>query len=169
MPPPEIEVLLEQHFFRLRAYLGRRISDFEVREEILQETLAAAQQSFPGFAGRSSFFTWLCAIANHEAADYYRKQKIKIILFSRFPWLEQLAEEALGPEQKLLRKELSLRVTHALARLNEGYRHVLRLKYYQGLSVAQIAAQLHVSYKTIESRLSRARLALAKVYSPDSR
>jgi RNA polymerase sigma-70 factor (ECF subfamily) len=152
----------------LRLYLARRLSDPDAREEIFQETLIAAAQSYSRFQNRASFFTWLCAIANHEIADYYRKQKIKSLLFSRFPWLEQLAEDALGPEQVLLKKELILKVKKTLACLNEGYQQVLRLRYYQGLSVSQIAQKLHVSYKTIESRLARARLAFAKVYVADS-
>lgn len=165
MLPPKIDDLLTAYFFRLRAYLKRRVDNPEAQEEVLQETLIAAQQSFGRFKYRSSFFTWLCAIANHEMADYYRKQKIKTLLFSRFPWLEHLAEEALGPEQKLVRKELATQVTRSLSRLNEGYRQLLRLRYYQGLSVAKIATKYHVSYKTIESRLARARFAFAQVYS----
>jgi RNA polymerase sigma-70 factor (ECF subfamily) len=162
-----LDLLLESHFLRLQFYLYRRVADADARDEILQATLLAAAQSYSRFRRRSTFFTWLCAIAGHEIADYYRKQKIKTLLFSRFPWLERLAAEALGPEQFLLKKELISRVQKTLSRLNEGYQQVLRLRYYQDLSVAQIAAKLHVSYKTIESRLSRARLAFAQAYSAD--
>jgi RNA polymerase sigma-70 factor (ECF subfamily) len=165
----QIEILLKQNFSRLQNYIKSRVDHPGAWEEIFQETLIAAAQSYSRFQNRASFFTWLCAIANHEIADYYRKQKIKSLLFSHFPWLEQLAEEALGPEQFLLRKELILKVKKTLACLNEGYQRVLRLRYYQGLSVSQIAQKLHVSYKTIESRLSRARLAFAKIYLADSR
>jgi RNA polymerase sigma factor (sigma-70 family) len=56
----------------------------------------------------------------------------------------------------------------ALNSLSEGYRQVLRLKYIEGLSVAQIATRLDLSLKAVESRLSRARLAFREVWDEET-
>lgn len=151
---------------RLKRFIALRIREKEDIEEILQETLISACQSWPSFKGRSSFFSWLGGIAKHEIADFYRKQKIKTIFFSHWPFLKDLADRALGPEEELLEEELKRRVKGVLAKLNEGYRLVLRLKYLEGNSVTHIAKRLDVSTKTIESRLSRARLAFRKIWQP---
>lgn len=153
---------------RLKKFISQKVDNPADAEEILQETLIAANDCLPMFSGKSSFFTWLCGIAKHEIADFYRKKKIKTILFSRLPWLENLASEALGPEQLMLRKDLEERVKKTLANLSEGYQQVLRLKYYQGLSVREIARRLNETVKTIESRLTRARQAFAKAFAADS-
>jgi len=150
-------------------FIRTRVDNEEEAEEIFQETLVAALESLPLFSRRSSSFTWLCGIAKHEVADHYRKKKIKTILFSRLPWLENLASEALGPEQVFLKKEFEQNVTKTLKGLDEGYREVLRLKYYQGLTVSQIAQKLNESTKTIESRLWRARQSFAKAFLADDR
>lgn len=147
---------------RLRNYLGQKVGNPDEIEEILQETLIAATGSLPTFAGKSSFFTWLCGIANHEVADFYRKKKIKTFLFSHFPFLEGLVSEALGPEEALLEQELRKEVKKNLGRLAEGYALILRLKYYQGLSMREIAKKLHLTVKAVESRLSRAREAFKR-------
>jgi len=153
---------------RLKRFIAQRVANEQDGEEILQDTFFSAFDSWPTFSGRSSFFTWLCGIAKHEISDYYRKKRIKAILFSRLPWLENLAAEALGPEQILLRKEFEGRVKEVFGKLNEGYQEVLRLKYYQGLTVKQIAQRLDESFKTIESRLFRARRAFIKAFLADS-
>ena len=164
----EIEKQIQECLPRLKKYIFFKVFDPYEAEEILQETLIASHESFPFFKGNSSFFTWLCAIANHETADFYRKKKIKTFLFSRLPWLENLVSEALGPEQELLKKEFEQKVRRTLLSLSEGYREVLRLKYYQGLRVIEIAKSLNESTKAIESRLGRARKAFAEAFAADS-
>ncbi|HUW24592.1 MAG TPA: sigma-70 family RNA polymerase sigma factor [Patescibacteria group bacterium] len=144
---------------RLKAFIRQKVDNENDAEDIFQETLVAASQSLPTFKGKSSFFTWLCGIANHEIADFYRKKKIKTFLFSRFPFLETLVSEALGPEEELLKQELRKEVKQVLSRISEGYSLVLRLKYYQGLSMAEIAEKLGMTVKAVESKLSRAREA----------
>ena len=167
-----INQLLKDNQIRLRKFIASRLDNpFEV-DEILQETLISALDAYPSFRGKSSFFTWLCGIANHEIADFYRKKRIKTVLFSLFPFLENLAEQALGPEQQLLKQEIEheteKRVRWVLGELNEGYEEILRLRYYQHLSVGQIAGKLNESYKAIESKLSRARKAFEEIYTTDN-
>ena len=153
---------------RLKNFISQRINNPQDIEEILQETMVAAFESFSRFSGKSSVFTWLCGIAKHEIADFYRKRKIKTIFFSRLPWLEGLANGALGPEQILLRKEFEEKVKEVMASLSEGYQQVLRLKYYQSLTVVQIAQKLNETVKAVESRLFRARKAFSKAFLADT-
>jgi len=150
---------------KLKNYIFLKVSESKDAEDILEETLLSASESLSAFSGKSSFFTWLCAIANHEIADFYRKKKLKTILFSRFPFLEDLISQALGPEEELLKKELRKEVKKTLSGLTEGYSQILRLKYYQGLSVKEIARKLRLTVKAAESRLSRARLAFQKEWA----
>lgn len=144
---------------RLKNYIAQKVGDQSEIEEIWQETLISASESWPTFSGKSSFFTWLCGIANHEIADFYRKKRIKTFLFSHFPFLEEIVSEALGPEEELLEKEMRKEVKKVLDRLTEGYSLILRLKYYQSLSMEEIAKKLGMTTKAVESRLSRAREA----------
>jgi len=152
---------------KLKNFIAKKVSNPEEAEEIFQETLVSASECLGLYSGRASFFTWLCGIAKHEIADFYRKKKIKTILFSRLPWLENLATEALGPEPILLQEEVIRKVKETLKALSEGYQQVLRLKYYQGFSVKEIARQLNETVKAIESRLTRARKAFAKAFVAD--
>jgi RNA polymerase sigma-70 factor (ECF subfamily) len=63
-------------------------------------------------------------------------------------------------EGGLLEAEERERVNRALNRLEERYRSVIVLLYYQKLPYEQIAAILDVPVKTVETRLYRARKML---------
>lgn len=154
----------EATLLRLKNYVFKKVSDKEEAEEIFQDVLVSAVDSLPLFKGKSSFFTWLCGIANHEIVDFYRKKKIKTILFSHFPFLETLASEALTPDEKIEKQELKKEVEKVLSVLSEGYREILRLKYIEELSMKEIAKKTKKTVKAVESKLTRARQAFKKIW-----
>lgn len=145
-------------------FVAKRVDNFLDVEEIVQDTLISAMDSLPTFKGKSSEFTWLCAIARHEIGDFYRRKKIKQIVFSRLPWLKELVDEALGPELAYQELETKTRILRTFKNISEGYTRILRLKYIEGLSMKQIADKLNLTVKAVESRLTRARLAFQLEY-----
>jgi RNA polymerase sigma-70 factor (ECF subfamily) len=155
---------VKKYTLALFFYIHQKVDDKEEAWDLTQETLISASQSLPLYAGKSSFSAWLYGIARHEVVDFYRKKKIKTVLFSHMPFLEELADQAFGPEEEIIEKELKMRVKEVLANLSEGYSIILRLKYIDGESVGQIAQELGLSYKTVESRLTRARIAFQKAW-----
>ena len=152
---------------RLLNFILRKVSNRKDAEEILQDTFLSALDSLPLFKGDSSLYTWLCSIARHETIDFLRRKKIKTIVFSRLPFLKKIVSQALGPELTLQEKELKLKIWQTLKSLSEGYREILRLKYIDGLSMVEIANQLKVTVKAVESKLFRARMAFQKEFVKD--
>jgi len=149
---------------RLMAFIGSRVQSGEDAEEILHDTLLSALDSLAIFTGRSSLFTWLCGIARHEIADYYRRQKIRSVVFSRLPFIEGFVSRALEPSAAMMREEYERGVKVALGRLMPHYREILVLKYMDGMSVKEIAKRLGMSVKACESALTRARRAFVVAY-----
>jgi len=160
---------LFNHHYRpkLLRFVLTKVGRFEDAEEITQDILVSALYSLPSFSGKSSFNTWFYSIARHEVVDFYRKKKLKEILFSHFPILERLASKALSPEMTLEEKELEEKAWRCLAKLNEGYREILRLKYVRGLSLMEIARRIEgqKTVKAVEARLRRARHRFARVWN----
>lgn len=149
----------EKNLFR---YIKNKVEFREDAEEILQDTFISILDSLPLFGFRSSLLTWAKKIALHEVADFYRKKKIKSIVFSRLPFLENLVSRALGPEMVYEQKEIKQEIQKIFGCLSEGYGEILRLKYIEGLSMAQISQKLGKTVKAVESRLFRARDAFQK-------
>lgn len=164
----EIKKIYQQYSPSLFNFISSKMERREDAEEILQDTWLAILDSLPLFNGRSSFLTWAKSIALHEIADFYRKRKIKSLVFSRLPFLENLVSQALGPELDYQKKETRQEIEKVLSTLSEGYRKILRLKYVEGLSMIEIARALDLSFKSIESRLFRARLAFKTAWQEKS-
>jgi len=162
------EALYKKYLSKITDYVFGKIDKPFDAQEVIQDIFISALDCLPTFNFKSSFSTWLYAIAKHEVVDYYRKRKIKAILFSRLPFLETLASKALGPEEELIEKEIKTKIALVLSRLSEGYQRILRLRYLQGCSVSQVAAIFGVSYKAAESKLSRARLAFREAWTMEN-
>lgn len=147
---------------KLERFFTSRINNPSDAEEIASDTLLSAIDSLPLFLGKSKLSTWVMAIAKHELIDYYRRRKIKTIVFSRLPFLKRLFSRALGPELVLEEKEAKQRILATFEKISEGYVEILRLKYIDGLSMVEIAERLKTTVKAVESKLSRARRAFRK-------
>jgi RNA polymerase sigma-70 factor (ECF subfamily) len=140
--------------------------DSNAAEDIVQEAFAAAIVSLAGFGARSSPYTWLCSIAQHKVADYYRKRSPSDIETSTIDpdMCTDSSEDDTSSSVEQWFEALETRdmVQHAIERLPYPYGVVLRLKYFDGLSVAEIGKELGRTSKAIEGLLARARQALCR-------
>ena len=58
----------------LKKFISDRVDSPEDVDDLTQETLTAALLCLPRFRFQSRLFTWICGIARHEIADFYRKK-----------------------------------------------------------------------------------------------
>jgi RNA polymerase sigma-70 factor (ECF subfamily) len=86
---------------KLRRFIATKINDSRDGEEILQDTLFGFLEAIRDFQGKSNLQTFLYSIASHKVIDFYRRKKIKHVVFSRMPQLEALISPLLGPEAEL--------------------------------------------------------------------
>lgn len=149
---------------RLRRYILSKVTDPQDGEEILQDTLFAFLEALRDFHGRATIKTFLFSICQHKIVDFYRKKKIKHIVFSRLPQLEGLISPFFNPEEEFDARLLKQQIQGVLMRLLPIHREVLVLKYLESLSVKEIARKLAISFKSAESRLFRARKAFVELF-----
>lgn len=144
-------------------FLHRRIDDRSVVEDLCQEVFLVAWSKLPTFRGESSLKTWLCAIARNKAADFYRRR------IRELPIDDERDGHVLPPagldlidfEQHVDRRLLEERIRTTLLMLPQGYRSVLRWRYWDGQSLQEIATETGRTAKSIERLLARARTEFA--------
>lgn len=138
--------------FRLALSLGHRRAD---AEDLMQDTFLAALEGIGRFEGRSSFRTWLTAIAFRQSSRHrrYRAQR------AMEPFDESSPGSTAAPGTNN-RHERRLDVHAMLDTLSDEHRAVLVLRELQGLSYDEIATTLGIPRGTVESRLFRARNVL---------
>ncbi|KKU83618.1 hypothetical protein A2973_02680 [Candidatus Gottesmanbacteria bacterium RIFCSPLOWO2_01_FULL_49_10] len=149
---------------RLRRFILQKIADPQDAEEVLQDTLFAFLESIRDFSGNARVGTYLYAIASHKVVDFYRRKKIKHIVFSKLPRLEALVSTLLNPEEELDTALVKDKIRHVLGGLLPNYREIILLKYVDEMSVAQIAEKFAVTVKSAESQLFRARRAFVELF-----
>ena len=147
------------------SFVYRMTGDAAAADDIAQEVFVRVFRKIGEFRlrpGQASFSTWLFQIARNATLDQQRhrqrhpSESIEVLEESA----DTLASNAASPEAALLRAELGTEIAAAVAALPEDQRVALVLAEYQELPVAEIAAVMGCSQKSVESRLYRARQAL---------
>lgn len=164
-----MEELVKKYQKSIAGFVRQKIDDEDVVEELTQDILLAAYRAMPNFSGKCSEFSFICGIAKHKIVDYYRKKKIKTILFSVSPEFEEIAQEALTPERDVLKEELKSEIKKTIKELRADYSKILRLKYIENLKSSQIASMMKLSVKAVESRLIRAKKQFQNLWSYDKK
>lgn len=145
----------------MRMFVMSKTQTLEDAEEIVQDVFLSAMDSLGIFSGKSRLLSWMYGIARHEICDYYRKKRLKTMVLSHFPIIEKLLHNGVSMEDHYAREEMRLKIELVLGRLLPRYARLLRMKYLEGWSVADMAHELDESLKAVETALLRARKAFA--------
>lgn len=165
------EALLAENLDPVYQFVHWRLGgDEQGVEDLVQETFLVALQRLDAFDGRSSLHTWLCGIAKNKIRDARKSRKPRSLqdaIDEADPEIDailaEIAREPL-PDRVLERAETRDLVGATLSSLPPEYAEALVQKYVEGRSVAEIAKQRAKGDKAIESLLTRARTAFARVF-----
>ena len=145
--PDDFRHLVRRYQPVLLAHLAGKLGSVESAEEAAQEALVRAYFSMSKLKAPGKFFSWLLGIAKNVAMEQQRKEQVR----RQRELVRASSEEAPRPE---LSQDCGLEA--AVAGLPEPYRQVVLLRYYGGVSCAQIADQLDMPLGTVTKTLSRA-------------
>ena len=156
---------LYQRFYKKAYYAALKISGNSAdAKDIAQETFIQVHKSIASLNDNDLFIQWLNRIIASKASDLFRKNKTTSLPDDHA--LFQLQEE----ENITFIPEASMHFTndrdllaYFIKTLDERYRTVIVLRYFSQMSVAEIAAALHVPDGTVKTRLKRAREILKNV------
>ena len=159
-------ILYERNFDHLYAYLHCRTGrEVQRTEEAAQECWLVAVRRIRSFdPERGSFEAWLRGIAEKVLMSQRRKWRREETR-PGVPEPGDSVEPAVlpgGTEESL---DLADGIALVMTELPSRYQAVLRAKYDEGLSLAEIAARWGETPKAVESLLGRARAAFREGFS----
>jgi len=146
---------------RVYAYLVSRCSSAVIAEELTQQTFIAAVRQASTYDGRDDAVPWLIGIARHHLASHFRTLEREERRHQRMV-LRELSVMDEDREWSQIRQRDS--VARALRSLPAMQRAVLVLRFFDGLSVRDIGAEIGRSESAAESLLGRARTAFERAY-----
>jgi RNA polymerase sigma-70 factor, ECF subfamily len=172
--------LVEPHRRRLHAHCYRMLGSVQDSEDAVQETLLRAWRNLSSFQGRSSFRSWLYAIATNACLRALERRPRRVLPIDYAPpadphdplgppvvesvWIEPYPEERLGIDEGLAgpearyeqRESIELAFIAALQHLPARQRAVLILRDVLGFSGAEVAQALDTTPASVYSALQRA-------------
>lgn len=122
--------------------------------DISQNIFLKAYQKLNTLEGQNSFKAWLSRIAYHEGINWTRKYKSAMQL-ERIETTNEPENGTPSREDELLANEYRHELMQSLFELNTKYRLAVVLRYYQNMSIKEIAAILKCSEGVVKNMLFR--------------
>ncbi len=162
--PDLLDQLIERYQHRLLRYLLFLTGNREISEDLFQETWMRVLLRGSQYNGKARFDTWLFTIARNLVIDLSRKRAVVS--------LDELSDSSendrpiefpiTGPSplDQIQSGEDRAEVNEVLHKLESSSREVLVLRFYEELSLEEIAGVTKAPLSTVKSRLYRGLSAL---------
>lgn len=144
------EAQLASIYTGVERYVKYRLNGGADAEDLLQDICLTAYLKYDQLEKKESFKAWILSIARNRCTDYFRKKGNN----------REIPLETI-PESKLVYGRrgwvVSTPVEETLELLTDRDREILRLFYWQQLSLQEISEKLSIPLGTVKSRLNTAR------------
>jgi RNA polymerase sigma-70 factor, ECF subfamily len=161
--PELLDKLIELYQHRLLRYLLFLTGKREVAEDLFQETWMRVLLRGAQYNGKARFDTWLFTIARNLVIDLSRKRTMASLDEMSEGEDDRPFEIAMAgpsPLDQFQSSEDCAEVGEVLLKLEPNYREVLVLRFYEELSLDEIATVTKAPLSTVKSRLYRGLAAL---------
>jgi RNA polymerase sigma-70 factor, ECF subfamily len=157
------EDLCARHYRQAYHIAYRMTGSHANAEDLTQEAMVRAYQSFHRYRRELPFANWLYRIiVNLHIDELRRRPKAWIDSVDDMPGLMELPDVNSDPSDLVLSQEIDTRLQQALNSLPKDFRTAVVLCDIEGLSYEEIAAVMQCSIGTVRSRIHRGRNQLRR-------
>ena len=143
-----LTTLIDRYAASVHAYLLRHSGSREDADDLLQETWVRVARSARSFDTARRFRSWIYGIATNLTRDLFRRRMTRERALRDLATQPSASPRADSVDRGELREHI--------AELPENMRAVLLLRYYEGMSEAEMAEVLDIPRGTVKSRLHAA-------------
>ena len=165
------EILLMRHKNKIHRFIGMKLRDADLTEDIFQETFIKIINTLKSGAynEEGKFLPWAMRIAHNLVIDHFRKSsRVRLISesssksddFNIFSTLK-LTDENI--EQSITRGELESQMVGLVEYLPDTQRDILKMRIFQDLSFQDISEMENISINTALGRMRYALINLRKL------
>ena len=162
------EELLQHYRTAVFHLVLRIVPQADDAEDVTMETFGKAFRHLGRYSPQFAFSTWLFRIATNNCIDFVRRKKLATLSLQAPAHLSEdgectleLCDEAPNPQDAFIRQQRCERVRAVVMRLPVKYLDLVRLRYFEELSLAEVATELQWPLGTVKAHLNRARALLA--------
>ena len=154
-----IGAVYDRYFSDVYRYVMYRVGDAAIAEDIASEVFIRLLEAVKAARGpESNLKGWLIGTASHAVTDHMRKKYRR----SEEEIPESLPDLRPGPATEADQRERNRAVQNALQKLTPEQQHVLAMRFGQGYSLEETAAQLNKNVNAVKALQFRALAALQR-------
>ena len=159
-------ILVDRYKNRLLNFVYRFVKDYDVSEDIVQETFLRVFRHRHNYKAIANFSTWIFTIAGNLAKSELRRRKrwkfLSIDIHGDEERKFELPDNGIKPDRAASVRILDENIQKAIDSLKNKYKESLILRDIEGMSYKKIAEIISVPVGTVKSRVNRARKQLQK-------
>lgn len=150
----EFDRIYIDHYPALFRYAYTMVHDSIMAEEMVHMVFLKILEKSATLTIHTSLKAYLYRSVNNECLNYIKHQKIKSDF--EIQTIKAMSNKTETPLAKLQYQELEHRLKVAINELPEQCRTIFQMSRFEELKYAEIAKQLDLSVKTVETQMSRA-------------
>ena len=127
--------------------------DEEKAQDFMQDLFTKIVEKPKSFDIKRNFKTWMFSVANNMCKNEYRKQAVRKNTSYDLDENYQIKDTAMNAMDSLQDTQFSEKLNVELAKLDEKQKSTFVMRYFQEMSIKEIAETLQCSEGTIKSRL----------------
>ncbi len=152
--------LFERHFAAIARFVKNKVSHQGELEDLVQQIFLRCVEGRDRFEQRSSFRTYLFAVAHNTLLEHFRRRRRTGARVDTS--VTSVADLDPSPSMIVAQRQEQQQVVDALRQLTLDHQIALELHYWERLSGSEIAQVLDVPEGTVRNRLRQGKLLLAK-------
>jgi RNA polymerase sigma-70 factor (ECF subfamily) len=162
-----LRVLVDRHTASIYRFSVRYTGDESIAQDICQEVFLRLYRNARKYVPGMPFKTWLFTIVRNTSINFARLYTYRKA-FSLDEHPEEIEKQSLldrapDPEERYLSRESAQKVAQAVQSLSERQRTAVILRYYEDMSIKEVAGIMKSTVSSVESLLVRAKTNLLKL------
>jgi len=149
------ELLYYKYFRRLCAFTNKYLNDYETTQEVVQEVFYSIWKNRTDLKVEKSFISYLFQLAKNKSLNIIKHSEVedKYISVIKETYLQG---DFIDSHDSLLAKEIEIKTQSIIESLPEQCRKIYLLSRQEGKKHREIAEELDISVKTVETQIGRA-------------
>ena len=165
------EILLMRHKNKIHRFIGMKLRDNDLTEDIFQETFIKIINTLKSgsYNEEGKFLPWAMRIAHNLVIDHFRRaSRVRLISESSsksddFNIFSTLKLTDRNIEESILKDELESQMVNLVEYLPVNQRDILKMRIFQDLSFQDISEMENISINTALGRMRYALINLRKL------
>jgi RNA polymerase sigma factor (sigma-70 family) len=164
-------ILMDRYRDSIYHTMLKMVRNHDDAEDLTIEAFGKAFHKLSSYTPTFAFSTWLFKIATNNCIDFIRKKRMKT--FSIDGTIQEdgvedftfmLKANSLNPEESYILEQRSKFLKMMMEKLNDKYRQMIELRYFEELSYQEISEKLELPIGTVKAQLFRAKELLLEIF-----